>query len=89
MSASGPIGNVALGDFMAEFVEGIDDAAVRCAIEEHLVDQVALAFGKGGDEAVAAALGFGHGSGRWRCDFWRRRCVLIRVHKVCVVVRSQ
>lgn len=56
-AAGFPIGDVALGDGVAEVVERGDDVFVGDAVIEHVIDEVALEFGEAGDDAVAAAAG--------------------------------
>ena len=54
VAAGGPIGNVTLGEGKAGIVEGGDNVFVWNTIPEHVIDHVALDFGKGSDAAFAA-----------------------------------
>ena len=55
-AASFPVGDVALGDADAEFVEGANDFGMGDVVAEHAVDHVAFEVGKTGDFAVASQL---------------------------------
>jgi hypothetical protein len=51
-----PVGNVARGDGVAELSQSGDDFLVGDAIFEHVVDEVTVGLGEGGNFAVAAAV---------------------------------
>src|SRR5258708_6676468 len=53
-TAGGPVGNVALGDGEADFVEGGDDVFIGDGVPEHAANHVAFEFGEAGDAAIAA-----------------------------------
>ena len=59
-----PVGDIATGDGVAEFLEGADNLCRRHVIEEHAVDHVAMDFGEASDLAVAGA--FFEERARWR-----------------------
>jgi hypothetical protein len=50
-----PIGDVASGNGVAELSQSSDDFLVGDTVFEHVVDEVAVRFGEGGDFAVATA----------------------------------
>jgi hypothetical protein len=55
-AAGFPVGNVALGDEDADFIQGVDDILVGDVILEHAVDHVAFEEGEMGDFAIAGPL---------------------------------
>ena len=52
-----PIGDVALSDFDADLLEGLDDMFLGNVVKEHAIDDVANGFGEARDFAVAGLFG--------------------------------
>jgi hypothetical protein len=63
-AASFPVGDIALGDFDAVFVESANDSGLRDVIAEHAIDHVALWVREAGDFA-SSAFGFGSAGSCW------------------------
>ena len=56
IATSIPIGDITRGDTNAEFIESVDDLGIGGAVFEHVVDEVAVGFGQGGDFAVTSTI---------------------------------
>jgi hypothetical protein len=70
-ATSFPVGDVTLGDFEIEFVEGLDDLGMGNVVAEHAVDHVTSFAGEAGDFAVAGAgSGWIIGWVGWWIDGW-------------------
>ena len=52
-AVSFPVGDVALGDLKAAFIECVDDFVVGQIVGEHAVDHIAFEFREVGDFAVS------------------------------------
>jgi len=69
-AAGFPIGDVALGGTIADFVEGADDVGVGDAVAKHKVDHIPFELGEPGDCAVAPNRALWVGRLSWRG--WKR-----------------